>query len=271
MGNFKSLVAFAFIAFFSLSAYSSLPVLSTITEHNNCTKMADNWILARHHNRGRGNQRGGGRGGRAGRPLIPVLEQRPPGSPIVNTISVQHGVHSTDDNFLNMFVEVLIPLLLIASHCITVVLAHVKHARCGFISKIKTTPLRLSESKQKKRQDHIIHRSRLFRAAPIFFLIIITDTIVLATNNTNLHERKDTFRLGLVTTPFDPQIPVFLINNLPAIITTTNTNVKLSSPTHNILPLISGLFNIAIKKHLQESRNQQTIVHRCNNFPFPNT
>ncbi len=56
MGNFKSLVAFAFIAFFSLIAHLSVPVSSTTTEHNNHTKMADNWSPARQHNRGRGNQ-----------------------------------------------------------------------------------------------------------------------------------------------------------------------------------------------------------------------
>ena len=137
----------------------------------------------RQHNRGHANQRGGGRGGRAGGPLSPILEQRPPGSLIANTISVQQGVPSNDDNLLKNFLEVLIPLLLIASHCITVVLAHVKHAGCGFISKTKTIFLRLSEPKQKKRQGHSIHRNRLFRAAPIFFLIIITNSIVLATNN----------------------------------------------------------------------------------------
>ncbi len=73
MGNFKSLAAFAFIAFFSIIAYSIVPVRSTTTEHINFNKMADNWIPVRQHNRGRGNQRGGGRGGRASRPLSPAL------------------------------------------------------------------------------------------------------------------------------------------------------------------------------------------------------
>ncbi len=153
MGKFKSLAAFAFIAFFSSIASSSVPVLSTITEHNNFAKMTDNWIPACQHNRGRGNKRGGGRGGRASRPLSPVLEQRPPGSPIANTISVQQGVPSTDDNLLNMFLEVIALLLLITSHCITVVLAHVKHAGCGFNSKQK---LFFSGSpSQNKRKDKV--------------------------------------------------------------------------------------------------------------------
>ncbi len=80
------------------------------------------------------------------------------------------------------------------------VLAHVKHAECGFISQTKTIFLRLSEPKQKKRQGHSIRRNRLFRAAPIFFLIIITNTIVLAIINTNLHERKDATQPGSVFT-----------------------------------------------------------------------
>ncbi len=103
MGKFKSPVAFALIALFSSIAYSSVPVTSTITEYSNYTKMADKWIPSRQHNRCRGNQKGGGRGGRAGRPLSPVLDQRPPGSPIANTISVKKGVPSTDDNLLNIF------------------------------------------------------------------------------------------------------------------------------------------------------------------------
>ncbi len=47
MGKFKPLDAFAFIAFFSLIAYLSVPVPSTITEHNIYTKMADNWSPVR--------------------------------------------------------------------------------------------------------------------------------------------------------------------------------------------------------------------------------
>ena len=55
MGKFKSLAAFAFIILSSSIAYSSVQALSTTTEHNNYTKMADNWIPIRQHNRGRGN------------------------------------------------------------------------------------------------------------------------------------------------------------------------------------------------------------------------
>jgi hypothetical protein len=153
MGNCKLLAAFAFIAFFSLIAYSSVPVLSTITEHNTSTKMADNWIPARQHSRGRGNQRGGGRGGRASRPLGLVLEQRPPKSPIANTISVQQGVPSADDDLINIFLEVIALLLLIACNCITVVLAHVKHAGCGFISQTKKSFL--GSPSQNKRKDNV--------------------------------------------------------------------------------------------------------------------
>ena len=139
MGKFISLAAFAFITFTSSFAYATVPVRSTTTiEHNNHNKMADGWIPIRQNNRGRGNQRGGGRGGRLGRPPSPGIDQRAPGSPIANTISVQQGVPSTDDNLLNIFLEVLILALLFASHRITVVLAHVKHVGYGFISKTKT-------------------------------------------------------------------------------------------------------------------------------------
>ena len=185
MGKFISLAALAYIAFTSSFAYATVPVRSTpTTKHNNHTKMEDNWIPIRQNNRGRGNQRGGGRGGRLGRPPSPGIDHRAPNSPIANTISVQQGVPSTDDNLLNIFLEVLILALLLASHRITVVLAHVKHAGCGFISK-NSTPPRLSESKHTKRQNHSIHRNRLSRAAPIFLLTILTISNVLATNNTN--------------------------------------------------------------------------------------
>ncbi len=92
MGNFISLATFAYLAFSSSIAYSPVLVLSTATEHNNHTKMANNKIPIRQNNRGRGNQRGGERGGRAGRPLSPGIDLWPPGSPIANTISVQQGV-----------------------------------------------------------------------------------------------------------------------------------------------------------------------------------
>ena len=92
MGKFILLAAFAYIALSSSIAYTPVPILSTATEHNNHTKMGDNWIPVRQNNRGLGNHRGGGRGGRACRPLSPVIDQRPPGSPIANTISVKQGV-----------------------------------------------------------------------------------------------------------------------------------------------------------------------------------
>ncbi len=55
MEKFISLVAFAYIVFSSSIAYSPVLVLSTATEHNNHTKMADNKIPIRQNNRGRGN------------------------------------------------------------------------------------------------------------------------------------------------------------------------------------------------------------------------
>ena len=44
MGKFISLAAFAYIAFSSSIAYLPVLVLSTASEHNNHTKMADNMI-----------------------------------------------------------------------------------------------------------------------------------------------------------------------------------------------------------------------------------
>jgi hypothetical protein len=83
MGKFISLAAFAFITFTSSFAYATVPVRSTTAiEHNNHNKMADDWIPIRQNNRGRGNQRGGGRGGRLGRP--PQPRHRPSGAQLTN-------------------------------------------------------------------------------------------------------------------------------------------------------------------------------------------
>ena len=244
--KFISLVAFAYIAFTSLFAYATVQVRSTpATEHNNHTKMADNWIPIRQNNRGRGNQRGGGRGGRLGRPSSPGIEQRTPGSPIANTISVQQGVPSTDDNLLKIFLEVLILALLFASHRITVVLAHAKHDGCGFISKNPTLP-RLPESKHTKKQNHSIHRNRLSRAAPIFLLIILASSNVLATNNIHSQKRYCTTDIDSVDTPdsLDEQRRNFYEHNnnnckiiKHAIIKTTQTNKYTSNDSTKKPPL----------------------------------
>ena len=83
--------------------------------------MTDNWIPMRHHNRERGNQRGGGRGGRGGRPASPDRGLQPPCSLVANMITVQQGLPSSKDNILNTFLKVLT----FAFHGITVVQAHV--------------------------------------------------------------------------------------------------------------------------------------------------
>jgi hypothetical protein len=102
--------------------------------------MVDNRVLIRQHYRGRGNwQREGGCGGRGGRLANHDRGLQPPSSPITNTISVHQEVLSSNDKTLNTFLEVIILKFI----NITVVLAHVKHARCGFISKLKTINLTL--------------------------------------------------------------------------------------------------------------------------------
>ena len=119
--------------------------------------MADNWSPVRQYNRGRGNQRGGGRGGRAGRPLNLVLEQRPPGSPIANTISVKQGVPSTDDNLLNIFLEVIALLLLIASYCIAVRGPSPRNTcwmRIHFQNKNNLSQAPRAKTKEKTRSQH---------------------------------------------------------------------------------------------------------------------
>ncbi len=93
MGKFDSFTALVFIAFSIISSYTivlvPLPILSTAIEHNNHNKMAYNLIPVPQHNRGRDIPRGGGKGGRVGRPRSPGLEQRPLGSPIADTLSLQ--------------------------------------------------------------------------------------------------------------------------------------------------------------------------------------
>ena len=146
MGHINSFTALIFIAFSTIITYTTMSLMSTSIDHNNHNKMANNWIPVRQHNRGRGIPRGGGRGGRVGRPRSPGLEQRPPGSPsIANTLSVQQGIPSSNDNILNSFLEVLTLYLIFAFHCITVVMAHVKNVGCGFISKIKNALLKFSQ------------------------------------------------------------------------------------------------------------------------------
>ncbi len=165
----------------------------------------------RQHNRGRGIPRGGGRGGRVGRPRSPVLEQRPPGSPIVNTLSVQQGVPSSNDNILDTFLEVLTLNLILAFHCITVVLTHVKNVGCGFISKLKKKLLKVSHTKYTSR-NHNIHRHRLPRAVPIILLIIISNVMALATVNINLHEPNSDNRTTLFPTNVESQYADLIYN-----------------------------------------------------------
>jgi hypothetical protein len=170
-----------------MTTYTKVYVLSTSIDHNNHNKMVDNWIPVRQHNRSRGIQRGGGKGGRVGRPSSPGLEQRPPGSPIAHALFVHQGRPSCNDNILNTFLEVLTLYLILAFHCITVVLAHVKNAGCGFISKIKNALLKFSQEKYTNRL-HNIHRHRLLRAVPIILLIIISNAMTLAAINIRSHE-----------------------------------------------------------------------------------
>ena len=126
MGKFNPFTALVFNSLSIITTYTTVSVLSTSIDHNNHNKMANSWIPVRQHNSGRGIPRGGGRGGRVGRPYSPGLEQQPPGSPIANTLFVQQGIPSSHDNILNTFLEVLTLYLILAFHCISVVPAHAK-------------------------------------------------------------------------------------------------------------------------------------------------
>jgi len=139
-------------------------------------------------------------------------------------------------------------------------MAHVKHVGCGFISKNSTLP-RLSESKHKKRQNHNIHRNRLSQAAPIFFLIILTNSNVLATDNINSQKRYDITDLESFDTPVDCQIPAFRFNNIHESNNIININNKLLSNAHITRPPPLGTCNITIKKYLHETRNHQMVYH----------
>jgi len=128
MAKFKSHDTFAFIALFTVIAYITVPVQTNTMEHHTPTNVTDNRVPIRQRNRGRGNpQRGRVRGGLGDRPLNHGHGLLPPGSPSATTISVAQGASSSNDITLYTFLKVLI----FAFHCISVVLAHVKHDGCG--------------------------------------------------------------------------------------------------------------------------------------------
>ena len=134
-----------------------------------------------------------------GRPRSPGVKQRPPGSPIANTISVLQGIPSSNENILNTFLEVLALYLIIAFHCITVVMAHVKNDGCGFISKIKNSLLKFSQEKYTGRLQNI-HRHRLPRAVPIILIIIISNAMAPAVANIKLHDPNSDNRTTSIPT-----------------------------------------------------------------------
>ena len=228
MAKFKSRDTLAFIALFTVIAYATVPVQTNTIEHNKRASMADNWVLIHQRNRGRGNpQRGGERGGPGGRPLNPGHGLQPPGLPIANTISVAHGVSSSSDITLNTFLEVLI----FAFHCITVVLAHVKHVGCGFISKLKLIILRLSESKLNL-QPHNIHHRRLCRAVTIILILIFTNTTISTNINSLDNKLIDSTQPTLAPIIPDPQHAVSKNNRAANNGTILNTKNSLTAHSH---------------------------------------
>jgi hypothetical protein len=91
--------------------------------------MADARALIRARGKGRVFAFRGGRGGpRGGRNTVEVVP-RPPhdgGSQIAPHLSTLHDTNSTSEDIIETFTEVLTLHLILAFHCITVVLAHEK-------------------------------------------------------------------------------------------------------------------------------------------------
>jgi len=130
MVNLKERTPLVFLALLTIITHTTVPKPPNTSKRQNYTCMADNLVSIRQHNRARCNmQRGGGRGGRGGRPDSPGRGLQ------------QKGIPSCNEATFNALLEVL---LILEFYNITVVVVHVKHDGCGFISKIKTSTLRLS-------------------------------------------------------------------------------------------------------------------------------
>ena len=146
MGNFKSLLAIAFLAFFYIIAYT--PVLQF--EHNNTHTMhlltfnltiADDRASFRIRGRGGAFDPRGGRGtstdGRNAVELGPRLAQDN-GFPIATYRSTLHNANSTTFDTIDTLIQAMPSHH--ASHNITVRLRHVENGCGGHISRNSPTP-----------------------------------------------------------------------------------------------------------------------------------
>ncbi len=147
MAKHKSLLSFAILALFSLFVHA-LPLVPQPCHYNTDTiqasphesTMADAKAPIRARGKGRAFAFRGGRGGpRGGRNAVEVVP-RPPhdgGSPIAPHMSTLHDTNSTTDDTIETFAHVLTLNLILAFHCITVVLAHAKMLDADFFPNSK--------------------------------------------------------------------------------------------------------------------------------------